>query len=140
MDCNSRTALVAWFSTGGAEKYVVTAISASGHNDTCETVHTNCELHGVLCGQSYSISVEALGGTCSSIGHMQGVLVTGEQQCAGLTNCMHVYHLSKLSIVCLLSPHSTERFVQFVIKQLLSHASSSEEVFLFAHHKSVFNV
>ncbi|TMS20668.1 Fibronectin type III domain-containing protein 7 [Larimichthys crocea] len=76
MDCNSRTALVAWFSTGGAEKYVVTAISASGHNDTCETVHTNCELHGVLCGQSYSISVEALGGTCSSIGHMQGVLVT----------------------------------------------------------------
>ncbi|TKS74220.1 Fibronectin type III domain-containing protein 7 [Collichthys lucidus] len=76
MDCNSRTALVAWFSSGEADKYVVTAISASGHNDTCETVHTNCELHEMLCGQSYSISVKAVGGKCSSIGHMDGVLVT----------------------------------------------------------------
>lgn len=73
-------AIVGWYPSDGALKYVVTAISASGHTVTCEAITTNCDLERLLCGQSYSISVKAVGQTCSSIANMTGQLVTGEEQ------------------------------------------------------------
>lgn len=61
------------------------ATTASSDNIICETNTTSCELEGLLCGQSYSVSVKALGQTCSRVAHMAGQLVTGEQWHVGLT-------------------------------------------------------
>ncbi|XP_034439595.1 uncharacterized protein LOC117760582 [Hippoglossus hippoglossus] len=76
-DCYMETASVTWSPSDGAQSYVVTAVSASGHNVTCDTNTTSCDLDGLSCGQSYTVSVEAVGQTCSSTGHMTGPLVTG---------------------------------------------------------------
>ncbi|XP_071342815.1 uncharacterized protein [Trachinotus anak] len=75
-DCYKKTAMVTWYPSDGALSYVLTATTASGNNITCETNTTVCELEGLSCGQSYSVSVKAVGWTCSSIAHMTGQLVT----------------------------------------------------------------
>lgn len=79
MDCSNLTALVEWYPSDGALRYQVVATAASGHNVSCESSAANCELGGLLCGQSYSVSVRAVGETCSSIAHMAGRLFTGNQ-------------------------------------------------------------
>ncbi|XP_054458913.1 fibronectin type III domain-containing protein 7-like [Anoplopoma fimbria] len=78
MDCYVQMAIVTWYPSDGALSYMVMATTASGLNDTCEANTTNCNLVGLLCGQSYSVSVKAVGQTCNSIAHMTGQLVTGE--------------------------------------------------------------
>lgn len=78
MDCSTQTAVVSWYPSDGAMSYVALATTMSGLNVTCETNTTQCDLEGLPCGQSYSVTVEAVGTTCSSIAHMTGKLVTGE--------------------------------------------------------------
>ncbi|CAB1419900.1 unnamed protein product [Pleuronectes platessa] len=77
IDCYTETSSVTWSPSDGAQSYVVTAVCTSGHNVTCDTNTTTCDLDGLSCGQSYNVSVEAVGQTCSSIAHMLGPLVTG---------------------------------------------------------------
>uniref|UniRef100_A0A8P4G5R4 Fibronectin type-III domain-containing protein n=1 Tax=Dicentrarchus labrax TaxID=13489 RepID=A0A8P4G5R4_DICLA len=76
IDCYTQTALVGWFPSDGALMYMVTATTASGHNVTCKVNTSNCDLEGMLCGQSYSVSVKAVGESCSSIAYMTKQLVT----------------------------------------------------------------
>ncbi|XP_068446237.1 uncharacterized protein [Clinocottus analis] len=76
MDCYTQTATVAWYPGGGALSYTVTATAAPGVNSTCEADTTHCEVEGLLCGQTYSVSVKAVGQSCSSVAHMTGQLVT----------------------------------------------------------------
>lgn len=84
MDCYTLMALVEWYPSDGALSYIVMATTASGHNVTCKANTTYCSLEGLLCGKSYSVSVKAVGQTCSSIAYWTGQLVTGEQH-TGLT-------------------------------------------------------
>ncbi|XP_047442067.1 uncharacterized protein LOC125008801 [Mugil cephalus] len=77
MDCYTDTAMVTWYPSTGALSYVTIVTTASGHNVTCESNTTSCEMEGLLCGETYSVSVEAVGETCSSVRHMAGHLVTG---------------------------------------------------------------
>lgn len=79
MDCYSQVALVEWQPSDGALMYEVVATAAAGHNVSCETNTSHCDLEGLLCGQSYSVSVRAVGQTCSSIANMTGELVTGNR-------------------------------------------------------------
>lgn len=79
MDCYTQMAMVDWYPSDGALMYEVMATTASEHNVTCKTSNASCDLEGLLCGQSYSVSVKALGQTCSSFAHMTGQLVTGNE-------------------------------------------------------------
>lgn len=79
MGCYTLMAMVEWYPSDGALMYEVMATTASGHNVTCEASNASCDLEGLLCGQSYSVSVKALGQTCSSFAHMTGQLVTGNE-------------------------------------------------------------
>ncbi|RVE73628.1 hypothetical protein OJAV_G00033020 [Oryzias javanicus] len=76
MDCYTRTAEVSWYPSIGALSYEVLAKSVSGSNATCDTNMTTCTLEELLCGQSYSVSVKAIGDSCNSIAEMTGLLVT----------------------------------------------------------------
>ncbi|XP_040040842.2 uncharacterized protein fndc7b [Gasterosteus aculeatus] len=77
VDCYGQVAVVTWYPSGGATSYIVTAATASGVNVTCEANDTaHCDLEGLLCGHSYSVSVTATGQTCSSVAHMTEPLVT----------------------------------------------------------------
>lgn len=73
-----RTTTVAWYPSDGALRYEVKA-SASDHGVSCETNNTHCDLDGLLCGHSYSVSVAAVGQICTTVAHMPEQLVTGEQ-------------------------------------------------------------
>lgn len=79
MDCYTLIATVEWYPSDGALRYKVLATTASGHNVACESRTASCELGGLLCGQSYSVSVRAIGENCSSLAHMTGQLFTGNQ-------------------------------------------------------------
>lgn len=79
MDCYTKTAQVSWYPSDGALSYLVVASTASGHNVTCETTNTSCELEGLRCGQSYSVWMKSVGETCSSSANMTGELLTGEK-------------------------------------------------------------
>lgn len=79
VDCYSQVALVDWQASDGALLYEVMATAASGHNVTCETNSSHCELEGLLCGQRYSVSVKAAGHTCSSVGSMEKEMLTGNR-------------------------------------------------------------
>lgn len=92
-------ALVSWYPSDGAELYVVTATTATGHTATCETDMTNCELLNLQCGDSYSINVTAVGVTCNSTGHMTGSLGTGEKHIY-LQNCPNMSLLMNLVLGC----------------------------------------
>ncbi|XP_034531079.1 uncharacterized protein LOC117806306 [Notolabrus celidotus] len=76
IDCSEQTAMVSWYPSNGAWMYEVTANTASGHNVSCEVNTTNCDLEGLLCGESYSLCVTAVGESCSSVAYMTGELVT----------------------------------------------------------------
>lgn len=93
MDCYTLIAMVEWYPSDGALRYEVVATTASGHNVTCESSTANCELEGMLCGQSYSVSVRAIGETCSSIAHMTGRLFTGNQIFAQTVICSIKYYI-----------------------------------------------
>lgn len=86
MDCAIKAAVVSWWPSDGALSYIAMATTKSGHNVTCETNRTSCDLTELLCGQSYSVFIKAIGKTCSSIAKMTGQLVTGEQHHRGFTN------------------------------------------------------
>nr|XP_046247875.1 uncharacterized protein LOC124060678 [Scatophagus argus] len=76
MDCYMHTALVSWYPSDGALAYEVTAAAASGHSVVCDANTTYCDLEGLLCGHSYSVSVTAVGQTCNSTALMTAQLVT----------------------------------------------------------------
>ncbi|XP_076010518.1 fibronectin type III domain-containing protein 7-like [Genypterus blacodes] len=77
LDCHLQKITVSWYPSDGAVMYEATASTASGQSLKCDTADTNCEVGGLLCGQSYSISVRAKGQTCHSIAHMTRQVATG---------------------------------------------------------------
>lgn len=79
MNCYTQTAQVSWYPSDGGLTYAVLATTAFGQNVTCKTNTTSCDLEGLLCGQSYSVSVKSMGETCSSVANMIGTLITGKQ-------------------------------------------------------------
>ncbi|TRY81820.1 hypothetical protein DNTS_000526 [Danionella cerebrum] len=66
VSCSSNIATVTWGSSPGAELYSVTASSANGLSASCSSVSTSCDLLNLTCGESYSITVKAKAGNCSS--------------------------------------------------------------------------
>lgn len=124
MDCYTLIAMVDWYPGDGALRYEVVATSASGHNVTCENSTANCELKGMLCGHSYSVSVRAIGETCSSIAHMTGRLSTGNQIFVQTLICSNNF-FSALSFLCDLK------------KQVSKILVIDAVLFLYKHHKSV---
>jgi len=100
IDCQSGTATLSWQPGTGAMQYMSTAVGESGHELTCESNNTNCELTGLACGESYNVTVLAEGQTCSSVATMREQLKTGEQNYPEhLLQYSHQY-LNKLTEQC----------------------------------------
>ncbi|KAK1165326.1 hypothetical protein AOXY_G13825 [Acipenser oxyrinchus oxyrinchus] len=76
VDCFSGTATVSWYFSTGADSYIATAHASNGHMASCNTIHTNCIISDLLCGQLYYINVLALDQTCNSSGILTNYLKT----------------------------------------------------------------
>lgn len=132
MDCYTLIAMVEWYPSDGALRYEVVATTASGHKVTCESSTANCELEGMLCGHNYSVSVRAIGETCSSTTHMTGQLFTGNQIFVQTVMCSIMY--------CILLSLLFFQFVPvyMILKKLfLLILVIDAVIFLYTHHKPV---
>ncbi|XP_071348392.1 LOW QUALITY PROTEIN: pneumococcal serine-rich repeat protein-like [Trachinotus anak] len=64
LNCTAHNALVSWSSAAAATGYSVQATSANGHNSSCSEMGTSCNLNSLVCGQEYSVVVEAMHTGC----------------------------------------------------------------------------
>ncbi|KAA8587295.1 hypothetical protein FQN60_016157, partial [Etheostoma spectabile] len=69
--CSNHSALVSWVGSPKAESYNVTMTGRDGHTHHCHTNTTSCQLPGIHCGETYSITVTPSSKTCT--GHPSAV-------------------------------------------------------------------
>ncbi|XP_036412774.1 mucin-5AC-like [Colossoma macropomum] len=63
--CNSNTTSVAWSpSSSIVAYYIASAEPSSGLTLTCNSSSTSCDISGLICGQTYNVSVTAYGWDC----------------------------------------------------------------------------
>ncbi|XP_072294150.1 uncharacterized protein fndc7b [Eucyclogobius newberryi] len=67
LDCATDTFIADWMFSDGALSYVATALSSGGDVSTCSSNNTNCELGGLQCGQTYTVTVQAENTLCRSL-------------------------------------------------------------------------
>ncbi|XP_054624499.1 uncharacterized protein LOC129177418 [Dunckerocampus dactyliophorus] len=67
MNCTSREAMVSWTTAAAATAYSVQATSTYGHNSSCIEMGTSCDLKNLVCGQNYSVMVEAMHSGCAGL-------------------------------------------------------------------------
>ncbi|XP_037642392.1 tenascin-N-like [Sebastes umbrosus] len=87
MDCEAHSATASWQPSVGASSYVTELTASSGHNASCTTNHTYCELRYLQCGEKYNVTVKALGDTCNSTAQMAGHLYT--EPCVPMNLSVH---------------------------------------------------
>ena len=66
VDCESGEVAVSWERSFGATSYTAMVEGGAGYAPVCDSNSTVCVFRDLLCGVSYSISVSASDGTCSS--------------------------------------------------------------------------
>lgn len=65
--CGTNELMVSWIPFAMPLNYSVSAVPLAGNKSsvTCGTIHNNCSLNGLQCGQTYNVSVRASSGSCS---------------------------------------------------------------------------
>uniref|UniRef100_A0A4W5K701 Fibronectin type-III domain-containing protein n=1 Tax=Hucho hucho TaxID=62062 RepID=A0A4W5K701_9TELE len=66
MDCDSGSVSVSWESSNGATSYTAVAQGNGGYTSSCNSSDTSCQFPELLCGLSYSITVQASDHVCNS--------------------------------------------------------------------------
>ncbi|XP_036072425.1 uncharacterized protein LOC112147737 [Oryzias melastigma] len=66
LNCTTRSAVVTWrtVATAVSTAYNVQATSPDGHNSSCSNMGSSCDLDNLVCGQKYSVVVEAINTGC----------------------------------------------------------------------------
>ncbi|XP_015242186.1 PREDICTED: uncharacterized protein LOC107092315 [Cyprinodon variegatus] len=64
LNCTTHTALISWSRAAAATAYSAVATSSAGHNSSCIDMGASCELEHLVCGQQYSVIVEAIHASC----------------------------------------------------------------------------
>ncbi|XP_041848242.1 uncharacterized protein LOC121644412 [Melanotaenia boesemani] len=77
-NCTAHRALVSWSNTAAsvATAYIVQATSSNGHKSSCSDMGTSCYLDNLVCGQDYSVAVEAINTGCPGPASSPAMLTT----------------------------------------------------------------
>lgn len=78
MNCTTHKALVSWSTAAAATAYSVQATSINGHSSSCSGMGTYCNLNNLVCGQEYSVVVDAMNTGCPGPASAPARLATGE--------------------------------------------------------------
>ncbi|XP_056277189.1 fibronectin-like [Pseudoliparis swirei] len=76
LNCTTGTALVRWQSSAAAAAYSVEATSTNGNTSSCSEAGTSCHLNNLVCGQDYSVVVEAMHTGCPGPSSLPARLTT----------------------------------------------------------------
>lgn len=81
--------MVSWSNAAAASAagYMVQATSTDGHNSSCEDMGTSCHIDSLVCGQEYSIVVEAVHDGCPGPAGTPVMLSTGG--CNVMVSCQN---------------------------------------------------
>ncbi|XP_017573413.2 uncharacterized protein LOC108439482 [Pygocentrus nattereri] len=66
LNCYANSLLLDWNPSGSSVSYTAIARATGGQFSSCSTNFTSCELTQLMCGQTYSLTVAASDGQCSS--------------------------------------------------------------------------
>ncbi|KAM8930644.1 uncharacterized protein RCH25_006549 [Pelodytes ibericus] len=89
-NCQENIVNVMWNESAGAFSYVVSALGSSGFFYNCSSVNTSCQITGLRCGESLSITVNAYDSDCPSSPSEQKEVVTAPcapQLVSAVTDC-----------------------------------------------------
>ncbi|KAE8611013.1 hypothetical protein XENTR_v10012303 [Xenopus tropicalis] len=75
-NCNNSVLDVSWDQSNGATTYMAVAQGSSGFTYNCSSVSTSCQITGVQCGDSVSVTVIASDNYCSSWSSSTDEIVT----------------------------------------------------------------
>ncbi|KAM4642168.1 uncharacterized protein O3C94_016554 [Discoglossus pictus] len=64
--CEDNSLMVTWLQSAGALYYVVSALGSSGYTYNCSSVSTSCQITGLRCGESLSVTAIAYDNKCPS--------------------------------------------------------------------------
>ena len=67
INCATKVTTLQWLPGHGAQLYVATAEASDGHQVAQSTNHTHADFSELTCGQSYSLSVQAVDAVCRSV-------------------------------------------------------------------------
>ncbi|XP_030016445.1 uncharacterized protein LOC115437357 [Sphaeramia orbicularis] len=65
LNCVTHDGVVSWSPAAASVAYSVQAMSVNGHNSSCSSMGTSCNLEDLVCGQEYSVVVEPMHTGCS---------------------------------------------------------------------------
>ncbi len=81
VNCANNSAMLTWNSSPNAVSYTGKAVSADGHNVTCDAgMNLGCQLNGLHCGKEYTFTVSASDGDCQSPDSEPVIHTTGERE------------------------------------------------------------
>lgn len=66
LDCVTNSAWVTWEPSAGTSSYVVMAQEAQGHNSSCISSSSPCNVPDLKCGATYTFHITAVNRHCSS--------------------------------------------------------------------------
>lgn len=67
VDCETKSLIVSWPESPGADSYIATVLDSYGQTTTCQgTTEGACSVMGIACGQIYHTSVVSSDGYCES--------------------------------------------------------------------------
>ncbi|XP_034052024.1 receptor-type tyrosine-protein phosphatase beta-like isoform X2 [Gymnodraco acuticeps] len=96
LNCTTLIAVVSWSSASAATAYSIQATSLNGHNSSCSEMGTSCDLSDLVCGQHYSVVVEAMHTGCSGPASTPAWLVT--EPCVPMNLSVH-YNVSTAQVM-----------------------------------------
>ncbi|XP_072276183.1 fibronectin type III domain-containing protein 7-like [Pyxicephalus adspersus] len=67
MNCNNSSTLLSWNEAPGALRYISALRGFGEELLLCNSTEQACEIHGLLCGQSYNVTVTAFNEECQSL-------------------------------------------------------------------------
>ncbi|XP_054602382.2 serine-rich adhesin for platelets [Nothobranchius furzeri] len=116
LNCTSSKALISWRRGASVEAtaYNALATSSTGHNSSCTSMGASCYIDHLVCGQVYSVSVEAIHSGCPGPVSPPTKLSTGP--CVPVINSVH-YNVSAAWVSWGAANDASSYFVQAIANQ-----------------------
>ncbi|XP_008280490.1 mucin-19 [Stegastes partitus] len=120
LNCTTRNALVSWSNAAAAAAataYSVQATSTNGHNSSCSEMGSSCSLNNLVCGQEYSVVVEAMHSGCPGPASAPATVTT--EPCVPMNLSVH-YNVSTAQAMWSAASGATSYSVEAVTDQGLT--------------------
>nr|XP_019957336.1 PREDICTED: fibronectin-like [Paralichthys olivaceus] len=114
LNCTTHKALVSWSSAAAATAYSIEANSTNGHFSSCSDMGTSCDLDNLVCGQQYSVVVEAMHTGCPGPASPPAMLTT--EPCAPTNLSIH-YNVSTAQVMWAAASGASSYSVEAVTDQ-----------------------